>query len=68
MREFSLGEWIENELNVQHMTRKELSERTGISTSAICLYIRGSRNPTMMTVVDILNGFGKHIEVVDNDR
>ena len=49
------GEKIKNKLIEKGISRKQLSEMTGISEAAICRYINGTREPKIICLNSIAN-------------
>lgn len=52
----SIGMGIKRVMNQKHITRRELSNRTGIAPEQISKYCRGLIYPTVRNLVKILNG------------
>ena len=49
--------------NEQHLTQKELSERTGITQSDISRIENGTRNPSLSMVKRIAEGLGMQLKL-----
>ncbi len=58
----SVGRRIDLLLKEKGMTRKELSEKSGISEAAICRYINGSRQPKTVCLNSIARALDTPIE------
>lgn len=65
MDEFSFSEWFENEIKERKLRYIDVSEMTGFSRKTISEWINCKRFPTIMSVNDVMNAFGKKIIVVD---
>ena len=50
--------------NMQHITQKELSERTGITQADISRIENGTRNPSLAMVKRIAEGLGMQLRLV----
>lgn len=55
---FEFGRRLDEMMLTKHISREELSERTGISTGSISNYITGKRAPTMGKLIKIKEALG----------
>ena len=56
------GKRIQELLDARGMSRKELSEATGLSEAAISRYITGARQPKMISISAIANALGVSVD------
>jgi len=63
---FRFDLWLYNEMKKRDMTAKELAQKAELSYTAITLFLRGDRNPTLYSFQKILRAFGLHLEVVQD--
>ena len=66
--EFSFSEWLENTLKENNLTAYSMAEKVGHSPFCIYHYVNCKRSPTINTVNDFLNAFGKKLIVVDKEK
>ncbi len=61
--EYDIIQAMINARNNQHLTQKELSERTGITQADISRIENGTRNPSLSMVKRIAEGLGMQLKL-----
>lgn len=62
------GLWLLQEMVRNNMDKLDVEIATGISSTTIMNYIKGTTTPTLNNLEKILSVFGKHLEIVDDIR
>lgn len=63
MKADEFGEWLLDEMEAQGITRKRMSELTGMTQTTIRYYINGDRSPSLISACLIAEALGKRIEI-----
>ena len=61
--EYDIIQAMINARNDQHMTQKDLSERTGITQADISRIENGTRNPSLAMVKRLAEGLGMRLKI-----
>lgn len=67
MNEKEFAEWLEEEMDRQNLTRKELANRAGITVTTLRYYLREMRSPSLRCVNLVLGALGKKLVIVDDE-
>lgn len=67
MKDFSLPDFLKEEMKKRNISVFKLSQRTGITAPALHNYVAGRRSPQLSIVEEILDALGKKLVVVDKE-
>ena len=68
MNDFSLSEFLYNEMKKRDMNQKEFAKLVGYSDMSISHYINCKRCPSLDIFIEILDALGKRFVVVDKEQ
>ena len=65
---YDFGEWLDDEMERQEITRYELAKRSGLNNMAIYYYITYKRVPNLDSFFRILKALGKTVKIVEAEK
>ena len=65
---FDFSRWLGEMIRTREMSQLQVAQHAGINTSNITHYLYGSRIPNLKTFLILLDVFGMHMEIKENEN